>query len=175
MSLRIFLDMDGVIADLLTPVLKKYNIQWKDYPRGVWDIEKALNIPFHSVSSIWTDDFFENLKPTDDAFEIVAECMSVGETCILSKPYKDRGFIGKYRWLEKYFPYFIKHGKYLFGPPKDFCAGPETVLVDDNDLHIETFRSRGGHGILVPRIWNSGHSYCQNAIPCLRLNLRRFQ
>jgi hypothetical protein len=60
---------------------------------------------------------------------------------------------GKVAWLEKHLPSYSR--RFLFGPKKEFCAGPDRLLVDDHDLNTEAFAASGGRTFLVPRQWNS--------------------
>ena len=47
--------------------------------------------------------------------------------------------------------------QFLIGPSKHLCANPETLLIDDSDKNVDSFRKCGGQAVLVPRPWNSLH------------------
>jgi hypothetical protein len=75
--------------------------------------------------------------------------------CLLTSPTIDPECLaGKLEWIHANLPDFL-HRQYLVGPPKHFCARPDTLLIDDNDKNCAAFREAGGHAILVPRPWNS--------------------
>ena len=47
--------------------------------------------------------------------------------------------------------------RYALTPQKHLLAGPNRILIDDNDRNIEAFRAAGGIGILFPQPWNANH------------------
>ena len=68
----------------------------------------------------------------------------------------DTGWVvGKINWIDKNMPEYSR--RYLIGPAKQFCAGPDSILVDDSNKNIEDFAEAGGNVILVPRPWNSNY------------------
>ena len=43
---------------------------------------------------------------------------------------------------------------YFVGAPKQFCARPGAVLIDDFDDNCVAFREHGGRAIVFPQPWN---------------------
>lgn len=145
---RALLDMDGVLVDFVAGVfrhrgLPRVPVQWDFVTPSEWE-----SFGF---------DFWANLELTPEAGEILRATITafgLGNICILSSPCKTAGCMeGKLAWLRKHLPSFSR--RFLFGPAKEFCAGADTVLIDDSDANVNKFGLAGGHTILVPREWNA--------------------
>ena len=61
---------------------------------------------------------------------------------------------GKIAWLRDWLG--IKFRDYMIGPRKHLAARPGSVLIDDNEKMIDTFKADGGETVLFPRQWNRG-------------------
>lgn len=64
--------------------------------------------------------------------------------------------VGKYHWIERNLPSEM-HRNFLIGPPKECCAMPGSLLIDDSDDNVNKFRKVGGQAVLMPRPWNAAH------------------
>lgn len=110
---------------------------WEYYPREAWEAI-PLSKEFNQILEF-------------------AELFGRDNVCLLSSPTKGPDQLaGKLAWVQTFLPSWL-HRQYFFGPRKWFAAGPDALLIDDHDDNINAFRQRGGHGILVPRPWNSGN------------------
>lgn len=154
-----FLDMDGVLVDLIGGLCKKFNrpspykyAKWK----GIWH---CLEYFGENVFADCGESFWEELPPTYDCYEIVKLLESnFDEIIILSHPDKHPGCMaGKVLWLQRHFLQFSE--SYIFTPHKHFVAAPGRMLIDDHDTNVLRFRAAGGNAILVPRPWNSLHTH----------------
>jgi hypothetical protein len=47
---------------------------------------------------------------------------------------------------------------------KDRLAHANAYLIDDFDVNVERFCSRGGNGILFPQLWNSNHAFAEHQL-----------
>lgn len=165
MSAKILIDMDGVIADFVGAAHEVHDrggTFTDPANRGIFEIETIWGI---SQKEFWkpidkTEGFWENLQKTPEAdhiVELAESLVGAKNVAILTAPHSSPACIpGKYTWLNKHYPQFRK--RIIFGTAKEFLAGPERLLFDDRDKNIEAFNAAGGHGILVPRLWNAGHS-----------------
>jgi 5'(3')-deoxyribonucleotidase len=171
---KVLLDMDGVIADFVAGACAHHGIAnpW-DRPEmlGEWDFMKALPEGM-SATTFWGSlglDFWANLDKTSEADELVEYLeQRFGEEniCILSSPCLTPGCVeGKLLWIKKHYPRLAR--SYLFGPRKEFCARPNTLLIDDLDHNVWKFREHGGAAILFPRPWNSSHRFPRDIRPAL--------
>jgi len=158
---RIFLDMDGVLADFCGGAFAAFG---RD-PASV-DLQTAVDGCIDSflapsreefwrvLSADWTSHaFWEELLPYPLAHELVETCLSVAPTCVLTAPPGrfPGAAAGKMAWMKNHFPDL----PYLIGRDKTFCACPGHLLIDDTDKQIGKFVAAGGAGLLWPQPWNS--------------------
>lgn len=157
----IFLDLDGVIANIgqavaniydikLTPELEAqhgntlYKLMGLDTKQKLWDV-------ISDIPSFW-----EDIPPYPWCEELVDALQSVDEVQILTlSPKADaNASTGKVKWVGKHLlknklEVNIVHDKYLL-------AGPGRVLIDDRENHCIRFREYNGTSILFKQPWNNG-------------------
>ncbi len=164
----IFLDLDDVCNRFMMYALQRVgcpvSLEYNDYKiEWGWDVVKAVNtLQSHQYT---TTEFWESLPkdiwvdvPESAEFEwLLKACIDlvgIKNVCILTSPTLDpESIVGKIKWIRNHFPKEM-HRQFLIGPRKHFCAGPEALLIDDNEENIKGFLDHGGRGILVPRPWN---------------------
>jgi 5'(3')-deoxyribonucleotidase len=116
-----------------------------------------------------TSDVWANLEWHDDGREIlsvVERFFPPENICILTSPTSNGASAkGKIQWIQKNMPKYRR--KYLIGPCKHFCAGKNSILIDDGNHNIDAFRGAGGLTVLVPRKWNSDHALDGHAASCV--------
>lgn len=158
---KCFLDMDGVLVDFVGGILRSLGIEnpWKDRKNlGVYRLEDATGLPPHEIYGVMArETFWENLEPTPECFRIVGEAESFfgpENVYVLTMPTRDRGCVeGKLSWLRKH---LLRYEDQSFvGRKKYFCASPNAWLVDDSTENVDAFVQHGGHGVLLPRPWNT--------------------
>lgn len=163
-SIKVLVDMDGVVSDFVRGICQAHAREWPySDPKHVgpqgWGLESIFGM---SAAEFWSKcdyDFWLGLDLMPEAEEIVDTVVSyVGREnmCFLSSPSNDPGCIpGKKAWLKKHFPDYAK--QCLFGKPKEFCAHPGSLLIDDYWENVKKFSSAGGKTLLVGRPWNPLH------------------
>ena len=160
--MKCLLDLDGVLVDLHRGIYELHNIP-NPYLRpenlGVYSLEKTTSIPASKLFGPMGEDFWANLRPTDECVNILRmlEDKFGGQNIyLLTAPIDTHGCLeGKRRWIERNLPYYKR--RFLIGPPKEACAGPDSVLIDDSDNNVKAFHKKGGKTILLPRPWNAWH------------------
>jgi 5'(3')-deoxyribonucleotidase len=167
---RICLDLDGVLNKFHQHIF--HHLGFPDYDDTLypteagWEIEDAANMlagykKFTSRKDFWdriTRDVWAT-APKSDEFEFLLEASAdlVGQenVIILTKPTIDPDCMaGKLEWIHANVPRWMRR-QFLVGPSKEFCARPDTLLVDDADKNVNKFKEAGGMTLLVPRPWNS--------------------
>ena len=155
MRKRIFLDLDGVLADFVAGAARLHG---KD-PASVttWDFFERWSL---TAADFWNPlgrEFWANLPLTPEAHQIVALCeQAVGKEniCLLTSPCDTDGCPeGKRDWVKKHLPDYRR--RLLIGAAKEFCATPRSLLVDDHDANCKAFLLAGGVPCLFPRPWNA--------------------
>lgn len=174
---KCFLDLDGVLVDFVRGACEThgfdYDILMARWPANLWDMCEIMGLSNNKFFEPMGEKFWANLKPTEDAHTILSVVEGIfGEEniCILSSPTTNPGSLsGKYMWVDKYFPAYSR--KLMISPAKEFCAGPDKVLVDDSDKNIRKFEEHGGKGVIVPRHWNSMHMLKDSVKNYLKVHL----
>lgn len=168
---KICLDMDGVLNRFQFHLMK--HLGFIDFHEGMypiecgWDIVAAANVlageQRWSKSQFWNSVTREvwATVPKSDEFDLIinrsVELVGEENVIILSSPTLDPECLaGKAEWIRDYCPKFL-HRQFLIGPPKTFCATPDTLLIDDADKNYSAFIDAGGKALLVPRPWNGLH------------------
>lgn len=161
---RIFLDLDGVLADWASAAIIAHNRNpdrvLEAWPAGTYDIAEVLGI---SANAMWAPihaagaEFWANLDPYPWVHDMVQGCRSVAPTTILTSPSLDpSAAAGKVAWMQRMFGRSFRD--YLIGPDKPSCARRGAVLIDDRDAGCEAFVEAGGHAVVFPQPWNTAHA-----------------
>jgi 5'(3')-deoxyribonucleotidase len=163
-TMKCFLDLDGVLTDFDWAAIKLHNCKnpWVDPANyGKWGTEEMFG--FKSKELFWApmkEGFWSSLQWTKEGKEILAlveGTFGYENISLLTSPCMTPGSVsGKVRWINSNLPSYKM--KFLIGYQKHFCANENTVLIDDKDKNVDTFRIHGGKALLVPRPWNTGYS-----------------
>ena len=117
--MKVFLDMDGVIADFLnSPFLDGTRRGYGNYPE------------MHEAG------FFESLPPIAGSLSAVRQIISmvgIENVYILSQPVKETfySYSEKVKWVNKWFPELS--GRIILTQHKELEAGIDRILIDDNN------------------------------------------
>lgn len=176
--MKCFLDMDGVLVDFIGGASLAHDLPnpyspMSDRAAGEWDIAKLWHL---KEDEFWqplnSSTFWEELQPTPEADEILFLCENAFGfenicllTCPSASPYSA---MGKLRWIQSHLPQYAR--RYMMGPAKQFCAGPDAILIDDNDINCQCFTNHLGGAVLLPRPWNANYAIA-DPISYLRENL----
>jgi hypothetical protein len=166
---RIFLDLDGVLADWASAAILLHDHDPAaiigSWPPGVYELAEVLGIsgnemwrPINSAGAA----FWANLAQLPWCIDLMTACTGIAPTTILTSPSKDpSAAAGKTQWMQSVFGSSFRD--YLVGPAKAACAYPGAVLVDDRDENCRSFVATpqgvrtGGAAIVFPQPWNSAH------------------
>jgi len=158
-ELSIFLDMDGVLVDIVGPILDLYSSRHllDEWPKGSYDLDVILDVGrgelwerVNAMPVSWWE-WLPAFPWLDTLWEGVQQ---FGPVSILSLPQATGACTeGKLRWLDRRIgpgPDVVLCGR------KERLARPGAVLIDDSDHIIRDWEAAGGHGILFPQVWNLG-------------------
>lgn len=169
--MRAFIDMDGVLVDLLPAWLKLKGLKMPNpWPDGVYDLKKIFSIEDHNIWDGCDEKWWAELPPTPDAAEIVKTVEGyVGLIYLITNPIVIAGASGKIQWISKNFPRFAM--RWMMGPCRTTLANDETILIDDESKNIDSFNQSGGRGITLARKWNNRFAQSASTVPDLNRRL----
>ncbi len=145
--MKLFLDMDGVIADFFSKLEEVNGVDhWKDLPD-----------PLAAVMSLKNTDFFNTLEPFESSAKLVQACRKIAgrNYGICSSPIRDdmaNSSYWKRVWLERHgflpeIPNLIfTTNKHKFAAEN--ISGEPNILVDDKPDNIKRWKDAGGVGII---------------------------
>lgn len=152
----IFLDVDGVLADIDSAAAKALGWQHKTIKeaikeeqlkdhRGFWDLLKEKTDP---------TEFFATLPKYSWFDKLVKTCLKRGPifAATSSSPHLPEMWTGKAKWLEANLG--LKYGKRihvaLIREKHRLARGKDDILIDDFDWQTSRFHKAGGSAILFP-------------------------
>lgn len=149
---KIYFDMDGVLAD---------------FEKGVQDLCRMEPLPQNGKRRdpklddlMWerireTDHFYSRLEMMPGAKELFDQVwVKYGDRCeiLTGIPREERGIVtaeaDKRDWTRRLLSADVKVNAVCRKEKQNFCAGPESVLIDDREKTIREWRELGGTGIL---------------------------
>lgn len=142
---KIFLDMDGVIADFNQQFISLFGMHPKDYEN------KFGKSKFWKEITKKGKDFWVNINMMENAkelLELMNEKNDSGvQVEILSAPSRDKSsLIGKKEWLENHNIKFNQN--FVPAIEKQKFSSPEHLLIDDNQDNCSQWINKGGPAIL---------------------------
>jgi len=160
---HVFVDMDGVLCDMIGAVLKLHD-RSDMYKSVEYHFERTLDM---SVANAWAPviasgpKFWENLEMFPWALELIDFANKISrEVTILTRPLilehsdgRETGYCvqGKLAWLRKNLNW---NRDVIFTAKKNAVSKPGALLIDDDELYEEQFRAAGGHQIIWPSFHN---------------------
>jgi len=155
-EVEIWIDMDGVLCDLVGKLCEEFHFNINKWPEGEYDLSKVFKVLYRDIRCLWDDDFFENLKWTKDGKAIHDLCRTIvndRNTHIVSS-FPQSGASGKTRWVERELPFVISNRNLHLSLDKSVYAQENRLLLDDCEEDVDSWNKEGGRAILVPRPWN---------------------
>ena len=148
---KIYLDMDGVLAD---------------FERGVWEIcqikapsqdgnrnQEEDDIMWEAIRR--ADHFYDRLELMPGAKEMFDRIAGkYGDRCeiLTGIPREERGIVtaeqDKIDWTRRMLSEKVKVNLVCRKHKQNYCTGPESVLIDDREKTIREWQKLGGTGIL---------------------------
>ena len=175
MSVKIFVDLDEVLGDWLTPALSiwgydpsKLFAAWDKLSPRPWDVFQVIDMhPSEAWKAIEIAgaSFWANLPLLPHAKQLIKTCEAIGETTILTSPsLHSSSYAGKVQWLGRHFGRGFARGRALIGASKHVVARPGAVLIDDSPANCKAWEAEGGRAILFPGYGNDLHPHRERAL-----------
>lgn len=178
MQPKIFIDMDGVLADYFTAVFDCFNLKLEDYKAHLpwkyaiheWVSEMLGQTYTHEEMYPhlyrMNGDFWDTMMPYPWASGLIYCAQNlVGKenVFIVTHPQPDaKCFAGKLYWLQQNVP-IVPVSNIIYCTNKQLLARPESILIDDWDDNVTNFRLAGGEALIFPRPWNNSYMLTNGA------------
>jgi len=142
----VYVDMDGVLADMFGQVAKHHGVShWRKARKDKSKLDQIAKNP----------GFFKSLRPLENAGLLLRGILkAVGKYSILSAPLQSRveqSSAEKTEWLHRHLQKNPPESV-VFDKNKERYAvqanGTPNILIDDFETNIKLWRARGGIGIL---------------------------
>ncbi|MBK7408601.1 MAG: 5'(3')-deoxyribonucleotidase [Saprospirales bacterium] len=142
--MRIALDMDEVIADVLPAFLDLYathfgvRLEKEDY----WG-EKIYRLPGASIirESLWEKGFFADLPVVEGSQEVVRWLTEHYDVFIVTAAMEFRNSLeDKFDWMQRHFP-FLHWKNFVFCGDKSIVQAD--YMIDDHPFNLEAFHGKG--------------------------------
>jgi len=172
MRKRLFLDMDGVLVNWLEGV---HRLNHWPYTEGTWPYKmgpegwyfyRELGVSGKNLFDGQGRAFWRSLEWLPEGKSVFKMCEGLfgNRMCLLTNPHDGEGVVdGRKDWIKREIPHMSK--RVLIGACKEMCATPDTILIDDFEENIITWRNAGGIGVLMPSPWNSLHQQTKHYTP----------
>lgn len=163
---RIFIDMDGVIANIIDKWILYYNDMYQDNLKlediKSWDLTKAVKPEAQATCNaiFKIPGFYKDLDVIGNSQQVVKKLMKLDyEIFILTDPFSKFSLECKWEWLQEHFP-FINTRHYIFTGNKSIAG--DGFLIDDGIHNLDVFE---GYGLLFYSPYNkdiSNYNYVNN-------------
>ena len=165
----IYLDLDGVLADLVKQVERFAKIPpiYNQDNYGTYRMQDATDdLTFGTIKDLFNRmDFWSCMPKTQWADDVclwidrlASRLGKTNEVYILTRPWLKDGLCstrrclkGKVEWIVQHFPHYS--GRVIFSDVKDVFANPDSILIDDNLDNCKGFAAAGGKTIFLPTPW----------------------
>lgn len=149
-EIRVYFDMDGVLADFNRGVRELCHMEPPEQGNRTEEQDTAMWDAIRQVPH-----FYGQLEPIPGSVEMVREVYdAIGDRCeILTGIPRPRKNIAhsaedKVAWIRRLVSEDIVVNTVLRKEKVEFCTGPQDILVDDYGKNIKEWTAVGGTGIL---------------------------
>ncbi len=156
---QIFVDLDGVVANWEKRAIEVLGMDFestKNILKNGGDLENLCDVHPWEVLDKKHDEFWNELELFPWAYKMIEKLQTLGEVSFLSsggniynRPVGvGNAGLGKTIWVaDKFNDYKVP---LILTKHKYFCAGANSILIDDTPKKIDDFVEYGGHGFLFP-------------------------
>lgn len=155
--LRFAIDLDGVLADTHTEILKRYNRDWNDNLTVedilYWDMAKISKPECgKQIYRYFEDvDLYDHILPMPHAKEAVDSLRQEGHTVVVATSCFLGTEVAKINWLLRH--KMVDTHTDIIIAEKKFMINAD-VLIDDKPQHLELFNIEGGMTVAFDHPYN---------------------
>lgn len=157
--MRILVDMDGVLCDLMGKWLQLYNDEFNDTLTAdqmtTWGPHRYAKAGKRVYKYLAQPGFFGDLVPLPGAIENMRRLVNAGFDIVIVTAAR-RGHKEKRDWVAEHLP-FLDTDQMIFAHRKELIRGD--ILFDDAPYHLENFAKFGGEPIAMAYPYNAHVPY----------------
>lgn len=152
--LRIAIDQDQVLADLLGEWLRRYNNDYNDNLTKeqitYWNWHDLVKPECGRKIYNYLDDpdLFRSLPVIEGAREVVKALSQVADVFVVTSPWNINNVIPKYKWLKEHFP-FLNEKNFVFTRNKGIVNAD--FMIDDKPSNFDDFMG-------IPLLFDAPHN-----------------
>lgn len=160
--MRIYLDMDGVIVNLVKKWLKFYNKDFKDNltPNDLKSFNTSDHVKCGEViyRYLALPEFFKtDLEPYEGALETIQKLYeeNLHEIYILTSPHEKSStcWHDKKTWINEHLS-FIDSKDIIYSHHKHLNCHPGDIILEDKPETLLKWKQQGGISVCMDRPWN---------------------
>jgi 5'(3')-deoxyribonucleotidase len=155
--MKIYLDIDGVLADFVSGAFKAFGREDMTWPPNASDISEVLGVSmkdFYKRLEDLGEDFWFNLEKYPWSDRLVAELQKIGDVYLVTSPTLDPHCAsGKMMWIRKHYP-ALYADKVILMRSKEMLKAKGNVLIDDSVANCTAFIKVGGWAMMFKQPWN---------------------
>lgn len=149
----ILLDVDGVLGDFIGHALKYHGRE--DLKVTQWNTPELMGI---TDAEFWAPidnyEFWISEPVYPGAHRFVESLRQIAPILFSTSPsMSPMCAAAKIEWLRRHFGP-VTPADYMIGSRKYLMAGPDRLLIDDNEKNLREFAEWGGLSMRFPRTWN---------------------
>jgi len=157
--LRILVDMDGVLCDLVAKWFAAYNAEYNDNIRPedmkVWGPHRYAREGKRIYKYLSQPGFFRDLPPIPGAIKGMRHLIEAGHDVVIVTAAR-RGHDDKLRWVEKHLS-FLPKDHVIFAHRKELVRGD--IMFDDAPHNLRGFAEYGGTPVAMAYPYNEDVPY----------------
>lgn len=157
--MRIYVDIDGVTADLISEWLNRYNRDYNDmlFPTSImdWGIEKYVKpeCGMNIFTYLKDRNMYKRVEPIEDSLYYVHKLRQEGhEIIFLTDTPPEAGGV-KFEWLNQH-GFEVDRDHYIEISAKTRGLLSSGIFLDDNPKTVASIQDDGNFAILMKQPWN---------------------
>jgi len=167
---RLYLDVDGVLADFSSRIISNYNLKhgttYTHDDVTDWTFSNILQ-PGQQWGDYVDPDFWTSLDTYPWAYKLLGVAQNAGIPYAFLTSLPDHNgpsgglgaaIEGRKRWLDAKFTHLgelTPSRRLVVADRKELVVGPHDILVEDAPKNIHAVREAGGHVMALAQPWNT--------------------
>lgn len=150
-SLRILVDLDGIVADFFDALWREYHAETGELVTTSqilgWDMGRHVRHPERLTSVFHAPGFFDRLEPVSGAIPALKALVAAGhDVRVVTSPCTPHSAAEKILWCARHLPFLDQKSVSIVHRKHDLRGD---VLIDDGPHNAQAFRSENPDALIV--------------------------